>query len=96
MFLEKYLDEFYYNEVIDNYKGEYLEILNEEDFIKICNLLKGYGFYYLKDIIVKYLEIFTMEEEEVIQKIEMLKEVLGNDFVNIIGNNMKYLKYIIE
>lgn len=96
MFLEKYLDEFYYNELIDNYKEEYLEILNEEDFIKIYNLLKGYGFYYLQDIIVKYLEIFTMEEEEVIHKIEMLKEVLGNDFVNIIGNNMKYLKYIIE
>ena len=38
MFLNKYLDEFYYNLLLDTYEEEYLNDLDEENFIKIYNL----------------------------------------------------------
>lgn len=96
MFLKKYLNEFYYNEVLDNYKEEYLSALEEEEFIEIYKLFKSYGFYFMEDIILKYLEIFTMDYDKVKNKIENLKNKLGNNFVYIIGNDMKYLNYIME
>ena len=40
MFLEKYLDEFYYNMVLDNYEYEYLKTLDEDNFKEVYNLLK--------------------------------------------------------
>ena len=55
MFLEKYLDEFYYNMVLDNYEYEYLKTLNEDNFKEVYNLLKKYNFYFINDIILNYI-----------------------------------------
>ena len=35
MILKKYLDEFYYNLVVDSYDEVYLDTLDENNFIKI-------------------------------------------------------------
>ena len=37
MFLEKYLYEFYYNMVLDNYEYEYLKTLDEDIFKEVYN-----------------------------------------------------------
>ena len=96
MFLQKYVSEFYYNQILDNYKTEYLELLDEQNFLKIYKLFIEYKFYFMEDIILKYLEIFEMEYETVKEKIGLLKNKLGNNFVYIIGNNMNYLDEIID
>ncbi|MDO4963042.1 MAG: hypothetical protein Q4E75_02980, partial [bacterium] len=88
--------EFYYNEVIDNYKIEYIDTLDEDNFKEIYNLFKINNFYFIEDIILNYLEIFNMDYEDVKTKLENLKKTLGDNFVYIIGNNMKYLNYILE
>ena len=95
MFLEKYLDDFYYDMVIANYEYSYLEGLDEDNFKEIYKLLKEYNFYYINDIILNYIEIFSLDKEEVNQKIKELKEKLGNNYVYIIGNNMRVLEYIL-
>ena len=96
MFLQKYVSEFYYNQILDNYKTEYLKSLDEQNFLKIYKLFVEYKFYFIEDIILKYLEIFEMEYNEVNKKLELLKNKLGNNFVYIIGNNMNYLDEILE
>lgn len=96
MFLQKYVSEFYYNQILDNYKTEYLKSLDEQIFLKIYKLFVEYKFYFIEDIILKYLEIFEMEYNEVNEKLELLKNKLGNNFVYIIGNNMNYLDEILE
>ncbi|MDD5979632.1 MAG: hypothetical protein PUC23_00785 [bacterium] len=58
MFLEKYLNEFYFDMVLYNYEESYLNSIDEENFIKIYEVFKKYSFYYINDIILKYLEIF--------------------------------------
>lgn len=95
MFLQKYVSEFYYNQILDNYKTEYLELLDEQNFLKIYKLFIEYKFYFIEDIILKYLEIFEMDYNVVKDKIKLLNR-LGNNFVYIIGNNMNYLDEIID
>ena len=96
MFLQKYVSEFYYNQILDNYKTEYLELLDEQNFLKIYKLFIEYKFYFIEDIILKYLEIFEMDYNVVKDKIKLLKNRLGNNFVYIIDNNMNYLDEIID
>lgn len=96
MFLNKYLDEFYYNLLLDTYEEEYLNDLDEDNFVKIYNLLNEYNVYFINDIILNYIEIFFMDLEMVQEGFSGLKEKLGENYINIIGNDMNYLQQIIE
>ena len=59
-------------------------------------VLKKYNFYFIDDIILNYLEIFSMEAIEVEEKILELKDKLGDKFNYIIGIDMRYLESILE
>ena len=96
MFLERYLDEFYYNMVLDNYEYEYLKTLDEDNFKEVYNLLKKYNFYFINDIILNYIEIFELDTKLLEEKINILKEELGDNYIYIIGNNMRYLEVLLE
>lgn len=96
MFLSKYLDEFYYNLLLDNYEMNYLNSLDENNFLLIYNLFKEFNFYFINDIILNYLEIFEMDYNIVLKKIKKLKDSLGNNFIYIIGSNMNYLENFLE
>lgn len=96
MFLRKYLNDFYFELLLETYKEYYLEILDEDNFVKIYNLFKKYNFYFINDIILKYLEIFTLNPEIVDAKILYLKEKLGEKFVYLIGEDMCYLENILD
>ena len=62
MFLEKYVNSTYYNIILNNYNSEYLNSLDEDNFIKIYNLFKKYKFYFIDDIVLKYLETLDYDE----------------------------------
>lgn len=96
MFLDKYLDNFYYDLVYDNYDSSYLESLDENNFVSVYNIFSKYNFYFINDIILNYMELFEMDPEEIEHGILKLREKLGSNFVYIIGDDMKYLKEIIS
>ena len=96
MFLSKYVNDVYYEMILDEYDDGYLSTLDEEQFKKIYDLFREYGFTYIEDIILRYLEIFEMEYEEVKEKLEDLKMELGDDFVYIVGNNLSLLDKILN
>ena len=96
MFLEKYLDEFYYNMVLDNYEYEYLKTLDEDNFKEVYNLLRKYNFYFINDIILNYIEIFELDTKLLEEKLNILKEELGDNYIYIIGNNMRYLEALLK
>ena len=96
MFLEKYLDEFYYNMFLDNYEYEYLKTLDEDNFKEVYNLLKKYNFYFINDIILNYIEIFELDTKLLEEKLNILKEELGDNYIYIIGNNMRYLEALLK
>lgn len=96
MFIHKYVSNFYFTQIMFNYDIQFLNSLNEEKFLKIYNLFKEYNFYFIEDIILNYLEIFLFEYDEVLKGINLLKEKLGDNFVNIIGNDMVHLDLLFE
>ena len=96
MFLNKYVNDEYYEFILDEYDGGYLSTLDEKQFRKIYDLFQEYGFTYLEDIILRYLEIFEVDYTELKEKLENLKLELGNDFVYIISNQLSLLDRIFE
>ena len=96
MFLKDYLDEFKYNTLFDIYEIDYINSIDEDNFISIYNLFKKYNFYYIDDIIINYLEIFTKDSEFVENKINKLKDILGDNYIYIIGNDLRYLEVMIK
>ena len=78
----------------DKYNDYYIDGIDYDNLISIYNLFKKYQFYYIDDILVNYLEIFEKDYDYVEDKILELKEKLGNNFVFIIGNDMRYLDLI--
>lgn len=95
MFLEKYVNKFYLDLIYYNYDEGYLNSLDESNFVSIYNLLKENKFYFIDDIILKYLEIFEMEYDDVNNGLINLRNKLGENFVYIIGNNMSYLEELL-
>lgn len=96
MFLNKYINEFYLNLIYDNYEEDFINSLDEENFIKISNLFKNNNFYFINDIYLNYLEIFNLDYEEVFNKLEILKNKLGNNYNYVIGNDMRYLEFLMN
>lgn len=95
MFLEKYVNKFYLDLIYYNYDEGYLNSLDESNFVSIYNLLKENKFYFIDDIILKYLEIFELEYDDVNNGLINLRNKLGENFVYIIGNDMSYLEEIL-
>lgn len=96
MFFRNYLNDFNYGLLYNNYEEEYLESIDENNFKNIYKLFCQYNFYFIKDIIVNYLEIFELDKEDVEKKILFLKDKLGDKFNYIIGNDMRYLNIFLE
>lgn len=96
MFLRKYLDDFYFDMVMNNYDISYLESIDEDNFEKIYCLLKMYNFYYINDIILNYIEIFSLDIYDVKNGIIELRNKLGSNYVYIIGNDMRYLDCLLN
>ena len=96
MFYTRYLDDDYIEELYDNYDISYLKSIDEDNFNKIYNLFKKYKFDYMEDIILRYIDIFELEPAIVESKLNKLIKVLSSKYVDIIGNNMTYLEYIME
>lgn len=96
MFLRNYLNEFNYGLLYSNYDEEYIESIDEEHFNNVYSLLCKYHFYFIRDIIVNYLEIFELELDKIEKTILDLKNKLGDKFVYVIGNDMRYLNAFFE
>lgn len=92
MFLNKYLNEIYLNMLYEKYEEWYINSINEENFIKVYNLLKEYNFYFIKDIIIYHLELFECNVGDIKNNILKLKDKLGDNFVFEIGNDLTYLE----
>jgi len=96
MFLYKYLNETYLDLLYDKYEEWYINELDETKFTDIYNLFKGYGFYFINDIIIYYLELFEYDNEIINKRILKLKEKLGINFIYHIGNNLSYLDELLN
>lgn len=96
MFLDKYLNSTYLDLLYSNYDEDYINIIDQDNFNKVYNILKNNNFYFIEDIIINYLELFEIEDKYVELAILDIKSILGDDYVKKIGSNMTLIDKIIE
>ena len=96
MFLRKYLNDFYFDLLLEQYETDYLETLDENKFSEIYNLFIENNFYFVNDVVIKYLEIFSLDSLIVENGLSMLKEKLGKHYVYLIGDDMRHLETILN
>lgn len=94
MFLDKYLNETKLKLLYNVYEEQYIKELDEENFKNIYTIFKKYNFYFIDDIILNYLEIFEKDPNYVEIKILELIKQLGEKYIYIIGNDMRYIENI--
>ena len=96
MFLEKYINDAYLNIVYDNYNRDYLESLDENNFIGVYNLLRLHNCYFIDDIILNYLELFEIEPKYINHALLETRKELGDKYIFEIGNNLTILDKVIS
>ncbi len=96
MFLETVLSETNFNLILDKYDEEYLNSLDPYQFACIYNIFIDNKFYFIEDLIIKYLEMFTVNEIMVRDAIDSLKNEYGDDYIYHIGKDLSILDNAIN
>ena len=94
MFLEKYLSKENFVTLLENYEEKYLNSLDEKNFLEVYKVFKKYDFYFINDIILKYLDLFEEDSHDIEERILIIKEDLGDYFVFKIGKNLEFLELL--
>ena len=89
--LEKYFDEEELKEVYEGYEESILANLDEKNIQNIINYLEK-NTTITKDILLYYLDLFTIDVNEFIRKFEKLKQLLGENYEILLENKMDYLE----
>ena len=96
MFFETVLSETNMELIYDKYDKEYLECIDPYNFANIYNLFLENKFYFIEDLIVKYLEIFTLNKDIIEDAIFALESEYGSDYIYYIGKDLSILDEAIN
>lgn len=96
MFLDKYLDDLRLKILYTNYNEDYLNSLEESSFEEIYTLLKEKGFYYTNDIILNYLELFTIDKKYVEKSLNEISHLVKENYIEYLGKNMSLFDKVIS
>lgn len=95
MFLKKYLSEYNYNLLLESYNWNYLETLNEVNFLKIYTLFQQHQIDCMEDLIVDFLELFQWDERVLKGKLEQLEKEYNNHLSEAVENNLAIIGNIL-
>lgn len=94
MFLYKYLSDIKLKLLYEVYEEEFINNLDEDNFIEVYNVFKKYGFTYIDDIIRMYLIIFTYDFEYVEEELVNIINSLGDNYLSLISKDLRLLSSI--
>ena len=96
MIVDRYLDLTKQKLLREVYEEDFLENIDEDNFLKVYHLFAQYGFYFIDDIVLNDLELFLEDPSKIESGVLKLKEELGPDFVKKIGIDMRYLEQLYD
>ena len=80
----------------ENFDEELISQIDADNIAKIFNYLNDNGIYYAKDLLLNSLDLFLYSSEIFIKKFEHLKDVLGVDFVDKLGEYSSLIEIMYE
>jgi len=90
MFYDKYINEEEKELVTENYYAV-LNVIDNENALKIIAILENNGCNFVNDLITNYMEIFMLKPYIIETKLKILKNELGNSYMNVIESNLNLL-----
>ena len=90
------LDEIDIKILKENFDEELITQIDSDNVLKILKYLENNGIYYAKDLFLTSLDLFLYPLDVFIRKFEKLKEKLGTDFVNKLGEDSSLIEIMYE
>ena len=80
----------------ENFDEELIEQIDVKNVNKILEYLEINGIYYAKDLLLNSLDLFLYSSDEFIKKFEHLKNKLGNNFADKLGEDSSLIEIMYE
>ncbi len=80
----------------ENFDEELIEQIDVKNVNKILEYLEINGIYYAKDLLLNSLDLFLYPSDEFIKKFEHLKNKLGNNFADKLGEDSSLIEIMYE
>ncbi|MGM9878714.1 MAG: hypothetical protein ACI31R_01655 [Bacilli bacterium] len=90
------LDELDLKVLEENFDQELINQINYDNLFKIFTYLEENGIYYAKDLFLSSLDLFLLPSSEFVARFERLKNKLGNDFVDKLGDDCSLIEIMYE
>jgi len=96
MFINKYLNETYLDMLYDTYNEDFIHTLDEKNFTEVYNLLKSKGFYFIEDVILKYLELFEIDPKYISLALDDIEKEFGKEYPTLIGKHITLMERVLN
>lgn len=80
----------------ENFDIDMIEKLDSENVCYIYKYLTDNGICYVKDLLITSLDLFLLPYQEFIRKFEILKEKVGVDFAEKMGEDLSLIEIMYE
>ena len=80
----------------ENFDDEIIKQLNLDNVGKIYNYLLQNGIYFAKDIFLGQADLFLMDYKNFEEKFETLKIKLGNNYVELLGQDCSLINFMYQ
>lgn len=90
------LDEIDIKILRENFCDETISELDKNNLEEILKYLNDNGVYYSKDLLLTSLDLFLLPKEEFIKRFEKLKNKLGSNYVEKLGEDISLIEIMYE
>lgn len=80
----------------ENFDTETIAKMDAENIYKILKYLNENGVYYAKDLLLSSLDLFLLPVDEFIKQFEKLKNELGSDYVDKLGEDSSLIEIMYK
>ena len=90
------LDEIDIKILKENFNENLIKQIDSDNVSKIFKYLENNGIYYAKDLFLTSLDLFLYPLDVFIRKFERLKEKIGEDYINKLGEDSSLIEIMYE
>ena len=90
------LDEIDIKILKENFDENLIKQIDSNNVLKILKYLENNGIYYAKDLFLTSLDLFLYPLDVFIRKFEILKEKIGEDYINKLGEDSSLIEIMYE
>ena len=89
-------DEIDFKILKENFDENLIKQIDSDNVLKILKYLENNGIYYAKDLFLTSLDLFLYPLDVFIRKFERLKEKIGEDYINKLGEDSSLIEIMYE